>query len=145
MFREFEENKVCFVCTANMARSIMAESVLRKLRPDIEVFSCGILAIDGFNPTEETISVLEEKGYSCNGLVSKSVESCSFADSVTFCMTTKQKITLKSRFPKSEIYTLKTLNSIEKDITDPVKKGMEVYRETLNQIEKEIKRLFRDK
>jgi len=59
-------------------------------------------------------------------------------------MTTKQKIELKSRFPESEIYTLKELNSIEKDITDPVKKGMEVYRETLNQIEKEIKRLFHD-
>ena len=128
--------KVCFVCTANMARSIMAESILRKLRPDIEVSSCGILAMDGLKPTEETFLALKEKGYSCGGLISKSVDKYFFDDTLILCMTTNHKDKLKARFPESEVYTLKEINSgEEKDIMDPVKLGMVAYRKTLEEIE----------
>ena len=131
--------RVCFVCTANMIRSIMAESILRKLRPEIEVFSCGILAIDGLKPKKETIVVLDEKKYNPTINLSKSINNCVFDSTLIICMTKLHKKELKVRLPDSEIYTLKELNSRkEEDIIDPVNLGIEAYRKTLNDIEKEI-------
>jgi arsenate reductase len=64
--------RVLFVCTGNSARSIMAESLLRKHGGDtFEVFSAGTHP-RGINPL--TIRVLEDAGLPTRGLRSKSVE-----------------------------------------------------------------------
>ena len=63
--------RVLFVCTGNSARSIMAESLLRKHGgPDFEVFSAGTVP-RGVNPL--TIRVLTEAGLPTDNLSSKSV------------------------------------------------------------------------
>jgi len=63
--------RVLFVCTGNSARSIMAESLLRKHGgPDFEVFSAGTEP-RGVNPL--TIRVLTEAGLPTDNLSSKSV------------------------------------------------------------------------
>lgn len=63
--------RVLFVCTGNSARSIMAESLLRKHGgSDFEAYSAGTEP-RGVNPL--TVRVLEEAGLSTTGLNSKSV------------------------------------------------------------------------
>ncbi len=63
--------RVLFVCTGNSARSIMAESLLRKHGGSaFEVFSAGTDP-RGINPL--TIRTLEEAGLPTKGLSSKSV------------------------------------------------------------------------
>ena len=63
--------RVLFVCTGNSARSIMAESLLRKAGGDrFEVYSAGTEP-RGINPF--TVRVLEEAGLPTKGLSSKSV------------------------------------------------------------------------
>lgn len=65
--------KVLFLCTANSARSQMAEVLLRQLAGDqFEVFSAGT------EPSEvdpRTIEAIEHFGLSAEGLVAKSVQS----------------------------------------------------------------------
>jgi arsenate reductase len=64
--------RVLFVCTGNSARSIMAESLLRKHGGDaFEVYSAGTEP-RGINPL--TVRVLEEAGLPTRDLRSKSVE-----------------------------------------------------------------------
>lgn len=64
--------RVLFVCTGNSARSIFAESLLRKLGGDaFEVFSAGTHP-RGINPL--TVRVLEAAGLPTNDLRSKPVE-----------------------------------------------------------------------
>jgi arsenate reductase len=63
--------RVLFVCTGNSARSIMAESLLRKHGgADFEVFSAGTHP-KGINPL--TVRTLEDAGLPTKGLSSKSV------------------------------------------------------------------------
>lgn len=65
--------KVLFVCTANSARSQMAEALLRQFAGDrFEVFSAGT------EPSEvdpRTLAALKDFGLETQGLVSKSIES----------------------------------------------------------------------
>lgn len=68
--------RVLFICTANAARSQIAEALLRSMRPDTyEVYSAGT------NPTEvdpRALEVLASARVSAEGLRSKSVDE--FAD-----------------------------------------------------------------
>ena len=66
-----DQIRVLFVCTGNSARSIMAESLLRKHGGvDFEVYSAGTRP-RGVNPL--TVRVLEEAGLATDVLSSKSV------------------------------------------------------------------------
>ena len=69
---ERERLRVLFVCTGNSARSIMAESLLRKHGGDaFEVYSAGTHA-RGVNPL--TVRILEDAGLPTADLRSKSVD-----------------------------------------------------------------------
>jgi len=69
-------HSVLFVCTGNSCRSVMAEGIMRKRlyelgKNDIEVSSAGTMAINGLQPTEETIKVMEESGVDVSEFKSK--------------------------------------------------------------------------
>lgn len=66
------KRRVLFVCTANSARSLMAEAVLRHVAGDhFEVASAGT---DPESPHPLALQVLEEAGISTEGLRSKSLD-----------------------------------------------------------------------
>ena len=50
---------VCFVCTANMARSVMAESIFRSLGGGIKTFSCGTQTLSGLPITANSKDCIE--------------------------------------------------------------------------------------
>ncbi|MBW7881250.1 MAG: arsenate reductase ArsC [Caldilineaceae bacterium] len=79
--------KVLFLCSANSARSQMAEALLRKHGDDrFDVYSCGIEA-KGVNPY--TIRVLEELGIDTSRHYSKDIREymgkMNFAYLITVC------------------------------------------------------------
>uniref|UniRef100_A0A061SD13 Arsenate reductase n=1 Tax=Tetraselmis sp. GSL018 TaxID=582737 RepID=A0A061SD13_9CHLO len=61
--------RILFVCGHNAGRSIAAEAIARKLRPDLTVASCGTVPSGKLNPVMK--AALEERGYSVEGLASK--------------------------------------------------------------------------
>jgi len=64
--------RVLFICTANSARSIFAESILRKIAGDrFEVFSAGTKPQSELNPL--AVKMLQSKGYEIESLSSKNV------------------------------------------------------------------------
>lgn len=64
--------RVLFICTANSARSIFAESILRKIAGDrFEVFSAGTKPQSELNPL--AVKMLHSKGYETETLRSKHV------------------------------------------------------------------------
>eukprot|EP00243_Klebsormidium_subtile_P003665 TRINITY_DN17255_c0_g1_i1.p1 TRINITY_DN17255_c0_g1~~TRINITY_DN17255_c0_g1_i1.p1 ORF type:complete len:136 (-),score=22.78 TRINITY_DN17255_c0_g1_i1:361-768(-) len=67
------KKRVLFVCSHNSNRSIAAEAVARKLRPDLDVHSAGTLAAGTLNPV--MISALEGRGFSTEGMFSKGIDN----------------------------------------------------------------------
>lgn len=65
--------RVLFLCSHNSARSIMAEALLRRARPDCEVFSAGTQPATA--PHTAAIELLQAEGFDTDGLISKSVET----------------------------------------------------------------------
>ena len=67
---------ILLVCTGNSCRSVMAEGLLKKYlkeagKGDIEISSAGIMALDGFSPTDETIEVMNAQGLDVSGVKSR--------------------------------------------------------------------------
>ena len=64
--------RVLFICTGNSARSIFAESILRKVAGDrFEVFSAGTRPQSELNPL--AVRMLQDKGYDTSALRAKNV------------------------------------------------------------------------
>lgn len=75
--------RVLFICTGNSARSIFAESILRKLAGDrFEVFSAGTRPQSELNPL--AVKMLADKGYDTTALRAKNVTEFQGADAPEF-------------------------------------------------------------
>jgi arsenate reductase len=75
--------RVLFICTGNSARSIFAESILRKVAGDrFEVFSAGTRPQSELNPL--AVQMLEGKGYDTSVLRAKHVAEFQGADAPEF-------------------------------------------------------------
>ena len=131
--------KICFVCTANMSRSLMAESIFKKFSTKIECISCGTHAISGMSITKKSKSVLEEKGYTCDNLQSKSYSDVDLDDTLIICMTQSHKEFMKSKLPDYDIYLITEIGSGRPyDIDDPVRDNLDKHRITFELIKSEI-------
>ncbi len=147
---------VLLVCTGNSCRSIMAEGMLKKYlkelgKDDIEVVSAGVHAIDGMNPTKETIEVMSEEGIDVSGFRSKGLtnELIKKADIILVMaghhiddiITRTPEAASKIRLLKQFGIKCETSACEDLDIADPIGKDKNFYEEVRSAIKKEMKRI----
>ena len=123
--------KICFVCTGNTCRSIMAERLLKKMIKDkkidnIKVSSRGILT-KGENIAQNAKLVLKE----CRASVAnrKAVKLGKIdKDTLYIAMTENQKAQVKS----DKVISMKSL--LGEDIADPFGQSIEEYRKVAQKL-----------
>lgn len=124
------EIRICFVCTGNTCRSIMAERLFKKIIKDkkingLKASSRGIKA-KGENISENAKIVLKE--YKANAKDRKSIKLKKIDNGTLYvAMTDEIKHQISGR-----VISMKDL--LGYDIFDPYMQSLEVYRETARQL-----------
>ncbi|MBE5822133.1 MAG: low molecular weight protein arginine phosphatase [Clostridiales bacterium] len=150
-------NKIMFVCTGNICRSAMAEYMFKDIVKNknvankYHICSSGVFAYNGQKPTDEAITVMNEKNIDMSEHRSTNINNSNVLSmNLVLCMTYIQKLQIIHRYPELEgnVYTLKEYvvydNEDNKDINieDPWGLTIETYRECLSEIEKCLNKLI---
>src|SRR5215831_14913809 len=144
---------VLFVCTGNVCRSPMAEGIFRHAvhgRGDYRVFSAGLGAMEGQPPSHYGVQAVRELGIDISGQRSRMLtpELVQQADYI-FGMTHSHVDTVMLLYPQAAEKTFllrefdETLDTFEKDISDPIGGSYEVYVNCRDQIEQGIVSVLR--
>ena len=130
--------EMCFVCTGNTCRSIMAERIARKMAKkrkikDVKFSSAGLRA-DGSQITENARAVLKKLGY--DGRKRKSVRLTETKPNIIYVTVTDDH----KRFVNSK--RVISFNDLAGEVLDPYHQDLEVYEKTARQIEKNVEILL---
>ena len=136
--------KIMFICTGNVCRSAMAQWMFKKMVEErgknIEVYSCGVDAEDGWISPNSAIDVMKEYGVDLKKHRSTSLRNSNIEKmDVILCATENHKNIIKYIYPelKEKVFTMKEFAKYSKDdlnIADPWRCGIDVYRNCAKEI-----------
>jgi len=148
----FVRKRILFVCTGNTCRSPMAQFLLEKylsrerpyFKDRYEIISRGISVSSGFRATDYTANILKDKeNLDMYNFFAKKLDHHTILSSdLIFVMEDGQSDYILRSEPKAEgkVFNLKKFLPAdkEKDIPDPIGKGMFVYEEAYSLIKSAI-------
>ncbi len=130
--------RVVFLCSGNTCRSPIAAAILRARRPDAQVLSAGLAAVDGLPAAETARAVARERGLDLEGHRSQTAQAKLFSGgTLGLAMTRRLAEEARRQFPEAanRIFSLGAYAGLpEQDVEDPIGQGETVYRGVANQV-----------
>lgn len=126
----------------------MAEGIFRKLLEEknmsgIDVFSAGMLTLDGLSPSENAIAAMALKQIDISDYRATQINKALVADmDLILVMTRVHKEALLDNFGCVETHTLGEFAGDDTDVLDPYGKDLDAYVITLEDIEGKAKKII---
>lgn len=137
MIKGISYNKILIVCTGNICRSPVAEKILKKKKPSLEVKSAGIHGLKGRTIEKNGIDLLKANGYIETDHVARKLNNKMILDAdIILTMENFHVQNLIKTYPESsgKIMLLgKWIDDLQ--IFDPYRKSSEVFVQVFRQIE----------
>ena len=148
-----KKKRILFVCTGNSCRSVMAQWLLEKKikekkRNDLEVDSAGIGSLEGMSASNETAMLLKDEGIDVSEHQAKRLNNDILRRSdLILVMQRFQENDILDRVPslKGRVYLLEEFSRFRQDnleITDPMGRGLDVYRQVFSTIKEAVDRII---
>ena len=130
--------EICFICTGNTCRSVMAERIAKKMAKtkkikDVKFSSAGVRA-NGENITKGAVYALKSLGY--DSRKRKSVQLKNVKPNVVYVTVTNDH----KKFVNSK--RVLSFEDLAGKVCDPYGQGFDVYETTAKQIEKNVEMLL---
>ncbi|MFM7598241.1 MAG: low molecular weight phosphatase family protein [Actinomycetota bacterium] len=98
--------RLLFVCTGNATRSVIAEALVRRDRPEWPVYSAGTWAIPGLPSSRRTLAALASVDVSALGHRSRTLNAGHLSDADLVIAFERDHVSyIRARFPDASSYT----------------------------------------
>lgn len=149
--------KIMFICTGNICRSAMAHYLAEKKaeelgKKEIEIYSCGVYAMDGdIAPYEERMIMKEEYDIDISTHRATNIRNSNIKEmDLILCATISHKNEVIERYPeqKEKVFTMKEYVNYKREyhndtnIKDPWGYDIDTYRSCVAEIEECVDLLF---
>lgn len=129
--------RVVFVCTGNTCRSPLAAALLRQQEPEVEVLSAGVMAVPGTLAAAEAQVLAAELGSDLSTHRAQPLSAEHVHASLVLTLTRAHRDMVLQKFPEAShrVFSLgEYAGESERDVADPVGRGMPAYRQAAREI-----------
>lgn len=127
--------RILVVCIGNICRSPMAEGLLKRALPDLQISSAGLAALVGYGADPIAIQIMAGQGIDIGAHRARMVTDALVRDSdLILVMDSRQQEQIAAGYPHARGKVFRLGETTRQDIPDPYRQSAEVFRSSFDLI-----------
>ncbi len=128
--------RILVVCIGNICRSPMAEGLLKRALPDLQISSAGLAALVGHGADPIAVQIMAEQGIDIGAHRARLVTEALVRESdLILVMDSQHQQQIATEYPHARGKVYRLGETSKQDIPDPYRQSAEVFRSSLNLIQ----------